>query len=176
MKSNFITDLTNWVATNHVGDWASVCGVLIALVGFGITIRNVVRSRKSADRAETAATNALKSIRHIDTVQNLSRAISTIEEIQRLNRAKEWKVLLDRHLSFRSVLVEIKGAAHSLAGAQRASIQAGITHSKRISNKIEVALSENSDPKNIPLMNKVLSEQAEKLQATLVEIRAKTDG
>ena len=176
MNRKFITELTDLVVANHVGDWASMFGVLIAVVGFGLTLRNVARSKKSAERAETAATKAAEGIRHIDAVQNLSRAVSTIEEIQRLNRAKEWKVLLDRHLSFRSILIEVKGAAHILASTQKATIQAGISHSKRISNKIEVALNKSSDPEDIPLMNKVLSEQAEKLQAILVEIRTKTDG
>lgn len=176
MNSSFKVEFTSWFVANHVGDWASVFGVLIAIVGFVITIRNVARSRKSADRAETAATKAAESIRHIDAVQNLSRAVSTIEEIQRLNRAKEWKVLLDRHLSFRSILIEVKGAASNLASNQKAIIQAGIVHSTRISNKIEVALSKNSDPENIPLMNRVLSKQMEKLQAILVEIRTNTDG
>ena len=140
LAADSATGLTGWIVANHLGDWGSVLGVLIALVGFGITIYNVVRSKRSADRAETAATQALQSVRHIDTVQNLSKAISIMAEMQRLNRAKEWKVLLDRHLDFRSVLIEARGAADDLEDSQLARIQAGIAHSMSMSDKIENAL------------------------------------
>ena len=176
MLADSTTALTSWIVTKHLGDWASVLGVLIALVGFGITIYNVVRSRKSSDRAETAANQALQSVRYIDTVQNLSKAISIMEEIQRLNRAKEWKVLLDRHLNFRSILIEVKGAADSLGDGHLASIQSGILQSRLISHKIESALGKDAEPKDVALMNRVLSEQTEKLGAILVDIKMSIDG
>ena len=64
-------------------------------------------------------------VRYFDTVQNLSTAISIIEEIQRLNRTGEWKVLLDRHLVFRRTLVEIKGSIANLDDDHKAVIQDG---------------------------------------------------
>lgn len=115
-------------------------------------------------------------VRYVDTVENLARAISIIEEIQRLNRAGEWKVLLDRHLVFRSILIEIKGSTANLDDDHKAVIQDGITHSSSISNKIEVALDQNDVPTGVPRMNKILSTQVEKLKDILVEMRMETDG
>ena len=161
---------------NLAGDLASVIGVIIALVGFRITIRNVGKAKLAADRAESAANETLERVRYVDTVQNLSRAISIIEEILRLNRAGEWKVLLDRHLIFRSILIEVKGSATNLNDDHKAIIQDGITHSSSISNRIEVALDGNAQPTDIPRMNKILSKQVEKLRDILVEMRMETEG
>ena len=114
-------------------------------------------------------------VRYVDTVENLARAISIIEEIQRLNRAGEWKVLLDRHLVFRSILIEIKGSTANLDDDHKAVIQDGITHSSSISNKIEVALDQNDVLTGVPRMNKILSTQVEKLKDILVEMRMETN-
>ena len=159
-----------------IGDIASIVGVLIALVGFGITIRNVGKSREAADRAEIAANKALERVRYVDTVQNLSKAISIIEEIQRLNRAEEWKVLLDRHLVFRSILTEIRGTSTKLRDDHKAIVQDGITHSSSMSNKIEIALDQEISPAGVPRMNKILSEQVKNLGDILAEMRMETDG
>ena len=161
---------------NLAGDLASVIGVIIALVGFGITIRNVGKAKLAADRAEFAANETLERVRYVDTVQNLSRAISIIEEILRLNRTGEWKVLLDRHLIFRGILIEVRGSATNLNDVHKAIIQDGITHSSSISNRIEVALHGNAQPTDIPRMNRILSKQVENLRDILVEMRMKTDG
>ncbi len=161
---------------NLVGNLASVIGVIIASVGFVITIRNVGKSKKAADRAEIAANKTLERVRYVDNVQNLSRAISVIEEILRLNRTGEWKVLLDRHLIFRSILIDVKRSATNLSDDHKAIIQDGITHSGSISHNIEVALDEDSQPASIPRMNKILSKQVEQLRDILAEMRMETDG
>ena len=134
---------------SHTGAVASILGVLIALIGFWITIRNVRRSRRAATRAERAAKEALESVRHFDTVQNLSEAISIVGEIQRLNRLKEWKVLLDRHSTFRDILVEVKGSAAKLNEQDKVAIQDGISQSKAMSHKIEVAVGKGEEPTNV---------------------------
>jgi len=151
-------------------------GVVIALGGFWYTIQNVKDSKRAADRAESAAKETLGRIRYIDAVQNLSRAISIFEEIQRLNRTKEWKVLLDRHQIFRSILVEVKGSIADISNEHKAIIQEGIAQSSSISNTIEIALDKGEKPINVPRMNKILSDQVENLGDILAELRRETDG
>ena len=167
--------MLEWILNNHVGEISSIIGVFIALIGFTITILNVVKSRKAADRAESAATQALEGVRYIDTVQNMSRAISILEEIRRLNRVEEWKVLLDRHSNFRNFLIEIRSGEINLEEEQKKIIQTAITHSTTISNKIEVALGKNETPTGPAQMNNILSKQIDDLGAVLVEIRLKRE-
>ena len=159
-----------------IGDTSSFVGVIIAFIGFSITIYNVIRSKRAANRAEKAANQALESVRHIDAVQKLSSAIAIVEEMQRLNRAKDWKVLLDRHSTFRNLLIEVRGSADNLSEEHKANILDGINHSGAISYKVEVALAKGEDPDGIPRMNKILSEQAGKLASILIALRMKTEG
>lgn len=135
---------------SYIGASASILGVLVALVGFWITIVNVKRSRRAARRAESAANQALEGVRRVDTVQNLSKAISIVEEMQRLNRTKEWKVLLDRHSTFRNILIEVRGSTPNLNDEHKKDILAGINHSQAMSHKIEVALDKEESPGGTP--------------------------
>ena len=159
-----------------IGDIASVLGVLIALGGFGFTIQNVRKSKQSADQAATAANETLTRVRYVDTVQNLSEAISTIEEIHRLNRTKAWEVVLDRHLAFRKILTEVRGSTETLSDEHGATIQQALTHSYSMCNKIEIALEENKPPPDVYQMNKILMKQVEKLGDIRVKMRMETDG
>ena len=164
------------IANSTTGAISSFAGVIIAFVGFSVTIYNVIRSKRAASRAEIAANQALDSVRHLDTVQNLSEAIAIVEEIQRLNRTSEWKVVLDRHSTFRNTLIEIKGSAAKLDDNQKSNIQAGIAHSQSMSHKIEIALDKKSEPTDMPKMNRILSEQVENLGAILAKVKAETEG
>jgi len=161
---------------NALGVSASVLGVLVALIGFWITIRNVRRSKRAADRAEEAASKALRSVRHIDTVQSLSKATTLAEEMKTLNREKEWKMLLDRLSTFRNMLIEIKGSTPGLSDDHKSRLQAAITQSQTMSNNIEGVLAGDTESANVPRMNKILSQQAEKLMDTLVTLRIDTEG
>lgn len=158
-----------------IDDLSSIIGVLIALIGFSVTIRNVLTSKQAAGRAESAANRAVESVRHIDTVHNLSKAISLVEEIKKLNRDKEWKFALDRHSTFRDILIEVKGAITDLDNDHQANLDDGITKSTAMSDDIEVALEKNKEPTDIARMNNILSRQAEKLKDMSVAIRMRKE-
>ena len=61
--------LVAWIEQSRAGDIASVLGLLVALVGFAITIWNVRASKAAAIRAEEAANEARRAIRFFDVVR-----------------------------------------------------------------------------------------------------------
>jgi hypothetical protein len=63
------------------GDWLSVLSLLITLIGFAITIFNVVRSRTAAEEAERAVANVREDILRIDMVAEFAAAIAAMDEI-----------------------------------------------------------------------------------------------
>ena len=168
--------MLDWIESPTTGAISSFAGVIIASIGFSITIYNVIRSKRAANQAAKAANEALQSVRYVDTVHNLSKAISIAEEMKTLNRDKEWKILLHRLSMFRNTLIEIKGAVTNLTDDHKSCIQDGIAHSRTLSHSIEVALSKNKEPRNIPRMNKILSRQTDELVNVLVELRVKAEG
>ena len=84
--------------------------------------------------------------------------------------------MLDRHSTFRNILIEVRGSATNLEEEHKANIMTGISHSQVISYKIEVALDKKEDPDGIPKMNKILAEQAEQLGDILMSVRMEVEG
>jgi hypothetical protein len=79
----------SWAVDNHIGDLASIAGLIVSIVGFLITIYNVMRSRKAAERAKEAAQKAVSSIRSFEAVVDLSSIIGMLEEIKRTQRSNQ---------------------------------------------------------------------------------------
>jgi divalent metal cation (Fe/Co/Zn/Cd) transporter len=76
-----------WIGQSGAGDIASILGLLVALIGFAITIWNVRASRAAAIRAEEAANQARRAIRFFDAVAEISTAIAAMEEVKAHNGA-----------------------------------------------------------------------------------------
>jgi len=166
-----------YIRIYHVGDLASIIGLLTALVGFAITIRNVSRSRDAASRAEEAAKSAVQSVKGIEAIEGLTNAMALLEEIARLNRAGEWKVILDRHEAFRKLIIEIKSEKNNMEEDYLSDLQSSFQHSRNMSNKIEVFIDERpTDKIGVPQMNKIISGQMEKLGEILVHVRSRVGG
>ncbi|WP_425622379.1 hypothetical protein ACPS74_12650 [Methylocystis sp. SB2] len=109
----------NWIAENHVGDLASIAGVLISVVGFVLTVYNVRRSRKAAEHARDAAQSVKNSIQTFETVFDLSRVIGLLEEVKRSHRNNEWALLPDRYAALRKTLINVKNHVTFLTLMQR---------------------------------------------------------
>ena len=125
--SKTISDLCNsW------GSFASVAGLLISLLGFGITIWGVRRAKKAAEQAADAARQAKAKILTQGTLANFSSAIAVMEEIVRLQRKKEWEFVLDRHSELGRILVELKDGSGGLTPEQQTVIQGRVEQEPNI--------------------------------------------
>jgi hypothetical protein len=98
----------NWITENHIGDLASLAGVIISFIGFVVTVWNVRRSKSAAERAEVAANEARRVIRFYETVSEFSAAIAIMEELKRLHRLGATDVLLDRYAALRKALITVR--------------------------------------------------------------------
>lgn len=168
-------NIQEFITTYQIGDIASIFGLLVAVIGFSATIYNVVKSKSAAIRAEQAADKAVASVQIFQAVSDISKVISILDEIKRLNRVKEWKVLLDRYSTLRSLIVEIKAANPDLSEGKKIQLQSAIQHAANLENKIETATAKGEEPDGIPQMNKIISNVVETLSTLLVEIKIAND-
>ncbi|UUX49722.1 hypothetical protein NUH88_20275 [Nisaea acidiphila] len=157
----------------YIAEWASISGLVISFFGFAVTIVNVVRSRDAATRAEEAAERAIRAITGIEIVDGLADAIRLLDEIQRLNRLREWALVLDRHSAFRNIVADLKANESIRKYENIGRLQSAFQHSCTMSDTIELFLegSGTAQSVNVAQMNKVLSKEAEHLGALMVEIR-----
>src|SRR5580698_10532436 len=105
---------------NAWGNVASVAGLLIAVIGFGLTIWGVLSAKSSAEQAKIAALQAKEKILRQGTLTDFSSAIGIMEEIIRMHRRKEWEFVLERHTELEKILVELRNGSIGLTEEQQA--------------------------------------------------------
>lgn len=156
---------------NTVGDWASVVGVVIAVIGFIITIWGVWRSKNAAQEAKTAADKVRADMLRANTVGEFASALSEMEEVKTLHRQSLWALLPQHYSALRKSLILIKGSNPDLSDEQRAVLQGAIQYLASIERQVEKSTAGGGQPLNVPKLNALVSSQIDKLHEVLVEIR-----
>lgn len=171
MLGAVIEFLFSYIEEYRLADVASLLGVVISLTGFCATLYNLAKTSSAAERAEVAANAAQKSIRLFDTVADASRVVSMLDEAKRLNRAKEWKVLLDRLSDIKKILIAINIENKILNDDQAKKIQSSVTQVTSMENVLEKALSEGLEPSDPAQIAKTISRQIQKVYTVLIEVK-----
>jgi hypothetical protein len=165
--------LVAWIEQSRAGDIASILGLLVALVGFAITIWNVRASRAAAVRAEEAANEARRAIRFFDVVAEISTAIAAMEEIRRLHRDGAWRILPDRYSGLRKSLITIRGSSTDLTADQRTRIQGAISYPANLERRVEISLERDQPPDFVANWNERVSRHIMELHSLLLELKEK---
>lgn len=151
--------------------YANWLSLILTIGGFTWTIIVTYRSTRAAERAALAAQEALDATRRFDTVQNLSKAISALEEIKRLHNLQVWNALPDRYTTVRLLLVELHIANPHLSDTQNTAVQGIISQLASMEGKIQKSLSSDLLNVDIATLNRFLIQQMDKLTQILAEIR-----
>jgi hypothetical protein len=159
------------VTDNAVGDWASIVGVIISLLGFWIAIQQIRRSKTAAQRAEEAAKETRKSIHLFDTFIDFFSAITLFDEIKRLHRLKEWPLLPDRYAALRKLLVSARASKGSLTEVQATALQRALVNLQTMETEVEKEIHNQSDPNPVRL-NKLILMDADNLVEILTQLRS----
>ncbi len=151
----------------HWGDLASV-------LGFALTIWFAWRAKTAAEQARDAADEVRDRISRLDTIAELSAAITIIEEIMRLQRTQAWEIVwdivLDRHAILRGHLARCREGIES--EALRASVRDTIGHFRIIVEEIERARTKPQQSKlDTAMFNQRLSDQVEKLERVRIDVK-----
>ena len=75
-------------------------GNLASVVGLGITFWTFMKVRSVSSATEAARKEMKERLSDIDTLKDVSAAISMMDEIKRLHRTKGWNVLLPESGAF----------------------------------------------------------------------------
>jgi hypothetical protein len=166
--------LLNLMVQYHIGDVASVAGVVISLIGFAVTLVGVWRSSSAALLAQNAAESARNSIRAFETVVDINSAIKVLEELKVAHRRDEWVGLPERYAALRKTLIEIRTAG-GLADEQASVLQSAIANLKQMEEAVERALPE-IPPKMHAKFNARVSANIDELTAVLAQLRRSQTG
>lgn len=100
-------EFSEWLQWIDATGWLGLVGLILTLLGFGITIFNVARSRSAAERAEDAANLAVGEVKKLKVITDLSGAISELDSIRRTGRDGQWREVSDRLSYVRKLLIGV---------------------------------------------------------------------
>lgn len=146
----------------------------MTLIGFGATLFGVFRSFSAAKGAQRAAHEALRAVRRLDTILDVSSAIALMEEIKRLHRQKAWQILPDKYASLRKILNAVKASGLQLTDEQSSTVQNAITNLRTMERKVETALADNSQLTHVKF-NAAISDDIDRLIVVITQIKIVED-
>ena len=162
----------SWIEQYRIGDLASIAGLVIAVIGFTVTVIGVFMSKRAAVRAEEAATATRDSIHFFESIVDFSSAITTLEEIKRLHRQNAWSVLPDRYSNLRKLLISIRESFSDLSDEQRSTIQDAIANFRAIEAKVD-RFKDDVSKLDVSRLNSIVSQQVDGLLAILAQLKAR---
>jgi len=166
-----LADVLDVVTTYRLGDFASIIGLLVAFIGFAVTLWNVVRSKRAAEKAEEAVTRVRELLVQADTIKEFSSAVGIMDEIRRLHRAAAWAMLPDRYSALKRCLIAVRAQNPAMSERHKIATQAAITQFTAMERKIEDMLANHAAAPNVARLNKIVSGQLDSLAGVLAEIQ-----
>jgi hypothetical protein len=163
--------IDNIITYYRLGDIASIIGVIISIVGFGLTLFLVFRSKSAAQQAKDAVLSVKNDIRRVDTIADFSTGLNTMEEIKRLHRQNAWEILPDRYSALRRSLISIRTSNPNMQDSYKQTIQSTIQKLKGIEKQVEMALATGDNPPNVARLNSIITQLVDQLHEILIEIR-----
>ncbi len=139
--------------------------VSIALIGFGIIIYNVTKTKKLSIQIRD-------DLKRVDSVSLFSSAISCLEEIKTLHRMGAWLVLPDKYTALRKALITIREINPDISDESKKTIQSTISTLASTENIIEKANISGTPPPNVPNLNRTISKKMDELHPIVLEIQS----
>ena len=100
-----------WITPRTGADMASYFGIVLAFVGFSVTLVQLYKTKGAISAASNAVAQLKDRLYELDSVQSLSTARSLIRELKRIttsmNPGDEY-ILPDKCESLRTLLVEFR--------------------------------------------------------------------
>lgn len=83
-----VSAITIFIQDNSIGDYSSIIALIITILGFGITLIQLTKTKNSSQIAVNAVNAMRNDLKIVDIVTNLSSVVIEMEEIKRLHREK----------------------------------------------------------------------------------------
>ena len=160
-----MTNIIDYIVKNNLGDIASVIGVIVAIIGFFVTISNVLKSKNAAQKAEAASHRIRESIFRYDAISECAEAISLLNEIKRLQRGNLWPILPDRYSAVNRLLYSLKAFDSELMKNHKMYIQTAIQQFAILEELVDRSITRNKLPPSASIVqiNKIVNQQLDKL-------------
>jgi len=167
----FLSATWKWMQANSSG-----IGILLSLLGFGITWIQLARTRSAAQAAERAASVTADAIGRRDTIADIASVIAGLKEVQLALRGNRFETALLRAQTLRESLHRLRTRVGIGIEERQVRIQKMVTDLRKLQDAMERLLADTTLPFTAAATNKVLSDAAAELSAWSEELRFDSKG
>lgn len=153
------------------GGAASIAGLVVSLIGFGITIYAVLKSKSASQRAAEAVDRVRALLTFSAAVADVSAAVTSMQEIKRLHRVRAWAILPDRYASLRERLIAIRAANTSIDDAGLIAIRGAEERLADLERRVDKALAEGREPARVTKFNEIVAADLDRLHEVLTSLK-----
>ena len=112
---------------------------MIGLLGLGITIRQVLKSRTTAEEVQRAVQEVQSRLSLRSSVSDLARLVGHLDELQQLQAVGAWQILPQRYAAIRRELITIKRSDAVLTKKDKSVVQGIITEFSKLEDLVVAA-------------------------------------
>lgn len=158
----------------HWGDVASVLGLLASIVGFVFTLWSVSKSKTASQSAKEAVEDVRERILTFKTVADLTQAVAIMEEIKRLQRARQWRVVLDRYAALRKCIIDTNARHPQLSPEQKSVLTGAVRQLAELEKMLERDVERDGAPKtDVAKVNQHVTRQLDQISEVLAALHHK---
>lgn len=150
---------------------ADVVGVLIAIVGFSLTVWSAWRAKTASEQARSMVEKLREESRRMNFVAECAAAIGVMNQLKVFHREHAFVALLSHYPLLREKLVSLKSFPE-LTEHQKTDIQRFLTALSRMEATVEACqASSGNAPLDVAKYNRNLAEHADLLQDVMITIK-----
>lgn len=158
MNSVGIDESVGKMSVRVTSDWLGLLGIILSLVGFGVSLTQIRKTKNAAESARDAATLATESVRKLDSVISFATVSKALSEMKDTLIKEDYVLLAGLFDKARKALIDARENHPGLTDDQRRSIQKALSFLKSL--EIDVRTLDSS----------TLKQQHAKFVKTLLEI------
>jgi hypothetical protein len=132
--------------------------IILSVVGFGLAYFEIRKTKNAVNAASDATKDTLNSISIDFTIEDLENITSSFREIQISLRGKRYEAAIIRLQAVSNKLVKLKCRKSFSTEQRQSQIQSFVVWINRLQKKLEQAILDDSEIKDIPNINLKLSE------------------
>lgn len=150
-----LDDIWKWVDKN-----SGILSIILSLIGFIILVIQTRKAQNATEAARSATEKVIRTMSYIDTISDLARIRSEMNNIQAALRGERYETTLLRVQTSREELFQLRNRIGFESDSKRNQVQLMVTFLKRLQNDLEKKLDDSEFPLSVSDMNIGLSDHS----------------
>jgi len=163
---SLVSAIWAWLQTNSSG-----LSVLLSLLGFGVVLLQLSKTRHAAEASKSAADRAVRAISEVDTVSDLASLKERLKTVQISIRGTRYEVAYHEAQSLREGFHQLRNRKGFESEDSLIELQAMVTFLRKLQDHLERKIQDNEYPLPLRAISASLTDHATKLSGWMEQRR-----